>query len=319
MKPTLVCLDKQSIKDELIASKFVRRTNKADNEIYVINAHNSPHVMQEIGRLRELAFRSAGGGSGNDIDVDRFDFLPNPYEQIIVWNPDDEEIIGGYRFLHGRHAAFLQDGQPDMPIGHLFTFSELFIEKYLPITIELGRAFVQPKYQSTQMGVKSLYALDNLWDGIGALLADSGDAKYLIGKVTIFPKMAEAARYAIIYFLKLFFPDPDNLFSPIYNVHVPQHYVKEFDALFSSTSYRENFLHLNHYVKQCGENIPTLIRAYIELSSGMRTFGTCLDESFGHIFDTGMMITIENIYQAKRERYIDTYVQTLASNRLAPL
>jgi len=91
-------IDKKLIIKEL-SGKFLRKTHKANNEIYVVNAHNSPNVMKEIGRLREISFRNSGGGSGNSLDTDEFDVLPQPYGQLIVWNPDEKEIIGGYRFI----------------------------------------------------------------------------------------------------------------------------------------------------------------------------------------------------------------------------
>ncbi|HRS68023.1 MAG TPA: GNAT family N-acyltransferase [Paludibacteraceae bacterium] len=307
MKEIIAPVDKEMIKSELTIDRFLRSTNKANNEIYIVNAHNSPHTMREIGRLREIAFRTAGGGSGNEIDVDEFDSLDKPYEQLIVWNPDADEIIGGYRFFYGKNVVIKPNGQPQMAMEHIFDFSPDFIANYLPYTMELARAFVQPKYQTSEMGAKSLFALDNLWDGIGALLVLNEDIKYLIGKVTIYPQMHEEARWAIIYFMSQFFAPKQQHLYPKQPLQVPSHLKQEFDSYFAEPDYKDNFRLLNNYVKQRQEVIPPLIHAYIELSSTMQTFGTAQDADFGNIYDTGMMITVEDVYDTKKARYLDVF------------
>lgn len=310
MKDIIAPVAPSLIKEELTIERLLRKTNKANNEIYVVNAHNAPHTMCEIGRLRELSFRTAGGGSGEETDTDEFDYLDMPYEQLIVWNPEAEEIIGGYRFFYGKNAVIKSNGQPQIAMEHLFDFSPEFIANYLPYTMEMARAFVQPKYQSSQMGVKSLFALDNLWDGIGALIALIGDVKYLMGKVTIYPHMNEEARWAIIYFMAQFFGPKMALIYPKNPLQIPVNLKQEFDQYFTESDYKDNFRLLNSYVKQRKESIPPLIHAYIELSSSMQTYGTSQDFDFGNIYDTGMMITIDDIYEAKRARYVETFIQS---------
>ena len=97
IKPT----DRALLKSELTKEKKLRSTNKSNNEIYIVTAHDAPHVMQEIGRLREIAFRYYGGGTGFPVDIDEFDTMEDAYRQLIVWSPEDEQILGGYRFLCG--------------------------------------------------------------------------------------------------------------------------------------------------------------------------------------------------------------------------
>ena len=161
-------IEKSILKSELTPELQLRMTNKSNNEIYVITAHNAPNVMKEIGRLREIAFREAGGGTGKEMDIDEFDISDNCYKQLIVWNPEAEEIIGGYRYILGTDWEYDEKGQPILATSHMFHFSEKFIKEYAPYTIELGRSFVSLPYQSSRMGAKSLFALDNLWDGLGA-------------------------------------------------------------------------------------------------------------------------------------------------------
>lgn len=305
MIPIIKPIDKKLIISEL-AGKMLAKTHRAGNEIYIVNAHNSPNTMREIGRLREVSFRNGGGGSGKSLDTDEFDILPQPFEQLIVWNPDEKEIIGGYRFLHGSKFEF-QNGVPKVPMEHIFDFSEKFITDFLPYSIELGRAFIQPKYQSIRGGRKSIFALDNLWDGIGIMMSLFADTQYLIGKVTIYPQMNEQARYAIIFYLSKFFPDNENLFFPKNLDVIPKKYLQKFEKMFIKSDLKENFKILNAFVKKKKENIPSLIRAYIDLSASMRTFGTCIDDDFGHIHDTGIMITIDEIYDDKKKRYLESF------------
>jgi len=309
MQPLIKPVDKDLIINEL-EGKLLCKTQKANNEIYIVNAHNSPNVIREIGRLRELSFRCSGGGSGNSYDLDDFDFLEKPFEQLIVFNPLKQEVIGGYRFLHGKNASFNQKGEPVMPMGHIFNFSKQYITDYMPFSIELGRAFIQPKYQSIKMGLKSLYSLDNLWDGLGEMINTYDDVRYLVGKVTIYPQMQIEARYAIIFFLKHFFPDKNNLFVPIKEEIVPNNFCNFFKKkLFTEKTIKENFRILIKYLKERNETIPPLIKAYIELSTTMKSFGTCFDTDFGNIYDTGIMITIDDIYDDKKERYLSRYIQ----------
>lgn len=300
------------ILDEL-QGRLLSRTQKANNEIYVVNGHNAPNTLKEIGRLRELSFRNSGGGSGKAFDLDEYDFLDKPFEQLIVWNPDKNEIVGGYRFLHGQNAVLDNNGKPITPMSHIFECSQLFIDQYLPYTIELGRAFVQPQYQSYKGGLKSLYSLDNLWDGIGAMIGTSDDVRYMVGKITIYPQMQIEARYAIIFFLNHFFADKKQLFMPINEEIVPENFCDFFTKLFSASSVQDNFKILLAYLKERNEKIPALIKAYIELASTMKSFGTCFDNEFGNIYDTGIMIAIDDIYNKKKERYLSYYIKKQAA------
>ena len=169
MEEIIEPISKELLKAELTEEKRLRMTNKSHNQIYIITAQDSPNIMKEIGRLREIAFRAAGGGTGKPLDIDEYDIMENPYKQLIVWNPEAEEILGGYRYLLGTDVRYDEKGAPILDTAHMFNFSEKFLKEYLPTTIELGRSFVTVEYQSTRAGSKGLFALDNLWDGLGAL------------------------------------------------------------------------------------------------------------------------------------------------------
>ena len=205
METIIEAVPASEIIKELTEERFVRKTNFGHNEIYVINAHNAPNTMREIGRLRELAFRESGGGTGKSIDIDEFDTRENAYfEQLIVWDPIEKEILGGYRFIDCKKLPLKNNGQVDTPTSELFYYSEDFIKNYLPYTIELGRSFIQPKYQSTGNVRKSIFTLDNLWDGLGAILQSIPHAKYFFGKVTMYSQFDETLRDMILFFMKKF-------------------------------------------------------------------------------------------------------------------
>jgi hypothetical protein len=309
MKPIIPPIDKEILKKELTPDKFLRPTNKAHNEIYVVTAHNSPNVMREIGRLRELSFRSGGGGTGEEIDIDEYDYMEKPYYQLIVWDPTALEIIGGYRYLPGYDVDFEANGQPKFVMSHLFTFSQKFIKEYIPYTIELGRAFVQPDYQTSKMGMKSLFALDNLWDGLGALIHKVKGARYFIGKVTIYEDYPITARELIYEYMSRYLPDPNKMIVPINPIHVSRNSKLIAKKIFTGTDSSNDYKALQKAVRTEGETIPPLFNAYIGLSNTMRFFGSIFDPDFGSVYETGIMITMADLLETKRKRYIEPYIE----------
>lgn len=296
------------LKAELTKEKMLRSTNKSQNEIYIITAEDSPNVMKEIGRLREIAFRYYGGGTGLPVDIDEFDTMENAYRQLVVWSPEDEQILGGYRFLCGSDVQFDENGKPLLATSHLFNFSDQFIKDYLPYTVELGRSFVTLEYQSTRAGAKGLFVLDNLWDGLGALSVVDPSLKYYFGKVTMYNTYNTEARDMILYFLNLHFPDPDKLITPVYPLQTGVD-MEKMKALFPHESFKDNYKILNQEVRKFGINVPPLVSAYMSLSPKMRTFGTAINHEFGEVEETGILIAIDEILEDKKKRHIETYLE----------
>ena len=306
METIIQPIDTKLIESELTEDKFQRKTNNGNKEIYIITHHNSPNIMLEIGRLRELSFRDAGGGTGKSIDVDEFDSYEVPYQQLIVWSPEDKEIIGGYRFINGKDIRIDAEGQPYCATAELFHFSKNFNNEYLPYTIELGRSWVQPKYQPTYNIRKGIFSLDNLWDGLGAITLDYPEMKYFFGKITMYPRFNITARDMILFFLKKYFNDNENLVYP----HEPLNIITDIEELnntFNSGSYDEDYRILMKNVRRFNESIPPLVNAYMNLSSTMKTFGTAINHNFGKVEETGILITIDDIYDIKKHRHIATY------------
>lgn len=301
-------IDSEILRRELTPELQLRMTNKSHNEIYVFTAHNAPNVMREVGRLREIAFRTAGGGTGKSVDIDEFDLMPNGYRQLIVWNPETHEIIGGYRYLLGCDWQMDERGQPILATSHMFHFSEKFIRDYMPQTIELGRSFVSLDYQSTRRGAKSLFALDNLWDGLGALTVLEPNVKYFFGKVTMYPSYVRKGRDMILYFLKKHFDDKEHLIVPMKPLKIETN-ERELEALFCSDDFKTDYRTLNAEIRKLGFNIPPLINAYMSLSPTMRLFGTAINSGFGEVEETGILIAVDEILEEKRVRHIDSFIQ----------
>ncbi|MBQ8644925.1 MAG: GNAT family N-acetyltransferase, partial [Bacteroidales bacterium] len=299
MEPIIPPVDRKLIIKELTRDKFIRATRKGDNYLYEVTAHDSPNIMQEIGRLREISFRVGGGGTGKAVDIDEYDIDPHePYRQLIVWDPKDQEIIGGYRYINCGGLDISK-----MATKELFDFSEEFINEYMPFTIELGRSFVQPNYQSTNIRRKSLYALDNLWDGLGALVVKYSNIKYFFGKVTMYTSYNARARNLLLHFLKKYFRDQHSLVRPITPLEcdIDNPYFVE---LFKGLEFKEGYKVLQKEIKNNGEHIPPLINSYMNLSPSMKVFGTAINHGFGGVEETGILVNIPDIYPEKIEGYI---------------
>jgi hypothetical protein len=311
LQPIITPVPLTFVKAELTPDKRMRSTNKSRNELYIVTAANSPNVMREIGRLREIAFRAYGGGTGLSVDIDQFDTMPNAYRQLIVWSPDEERILGGYRFLCGADVRFAPDGQPCLATSHLYRFSQRFIDDYLPFTVELGRSFVTFDRQvtgSTPDARKGVFVLDNLWDGLGALSVIDPSLKYFFGKATMYPSYPRAARDLLIHFLYTHFPDPDALIFPHSPIPVDIDDPR-FAASFPYDNYKDNYRVLNGETRKYGINVPPLINAYMSLSPKMRVCGTTFNKTFGGVEETAILIPIDEILEEKKCRHIDSYLE----------
>lgn len=300
---TIQPVSKAILKKELNAEHFVRNTRKGGNEIYSLNHHGAPNVLKEIGRLREITFRASGGGTGKALDLDHFDTDENCYEQLIVWSPEDEEIIGGYRYIKCENAI---QNLPKITLSttHYFSFTAQFISDFLPYTIELGRSWVRPDYQPSVNPRKGLFALDNIWDGLGAIIKFNPEIKYFFGKVTMYPNYNSEARNFLLTFMNHFFPDQDALLS----AHIPldySHNEKTYTDKIKELDFKEAYKVLNTFVRERNEFIPPLINIYMNLSPSMKTFGTAVNKDFGNVEETAILVEIQDIYEDKKQRHLD--------------
>lgn len=315
MKQIIPPISREVLAKELTQDKFVRKTNNGGNELYIIDGNNSPNLMLEIGRLREEAFRHAGGGTGEETDIDHFDSGAGCYSQLIVWDPDAHQILGGYRFKICDHDTIDNNGEVQLSTAELFKFSPAFIRDYMPHVIELGRSFVQPLYQSTGKIRKGIYALDNLWDGLGAIIVKNPDKKFFFGKVTMYNSYNTDARNHLLFFLERYFADTEDLITPLYPMET--HMNREvLGHIFSGKDYEEDYKILRKSVRNLGEIIPPLINSYMDLSPTMKVFGTAINPHFGGVEETAIMVTINDIYKEKVERHIVSFDAKYWLNRL---
>lgn len=291
------------LKQELSKDRFLRYTRKGGNEIYAVNVHNAPNVIREIGRLREVTFRASGGGTGKELDLDSYDTSENCYDQLIVWSPEDEEIIGGYRYILCSKVLNGNDEKLALSTANYFQFEDEFVQRYLPNTIELGRSWVQPNFQPAVNPRKGLFALDNIWDGLGAVTLNHPEIQYFFGKVTMYPTYNTEARDFLLHFMHHYFPDKENLMSAHHQLQ--QSYDKDaFDAILEGLDFKEGFKKLNSFVRERGEFIPPLVNIYMNLSPTMKTFGTAVNPDFGSVEETAILVTLEDIYEDKKERHM---------------
>lgn len=298
-------VDKELLISELTQDKFVKYTNLGNNEIYIVTWQNAPNVVREIGRLREITFRDAGGGTGNACDLDEFDTDPEvTFKQLLVWDPVEKEIVGGYRFIRGSELKIKPDGQVDTPTTELFILSDTFVKDYLPWTIELGRSFVQPAYQPTIDVRRGMFALDNIWNGLGAIIIQNPDIKYFFGKITMYPHYNPRARDLILHFMNKYFNDHKNLVYPKEELQLETP-LEELESFFTAGNYDMDYKLLVQEVRRCNENIPPLVNIYMSLSSTMLCFGTSLNPGFGDVEETGILVTLDDIYDIKKERHIN--------------
>ncbi|MBP5400105.1 MAG: GNAT family N-acetyltransferase [Bacteroidales bacterium] len=297
-------VDRKILESELTQDRFLRKTNAADNDIFMIDAHNAPNVMLEIGRLREITFRAAGGGTGKSVDIDEFDTCDIPFKQLIVWNDKDKEIISSYRFILGRDVPLDENGYPHTPCSKLFRFSQTFIENQWQKSIELGRSFVQPKYQATNDSRLGLFSLDNMWDGLGTLVVDYPDQEYFFGKMTMYNSYNRVARNMILNFLEKRFKGDASLVTPFNPTQKSEKPLKE---MFTGGTLAEDFKILNQNILDIKTTIPPLIKAYMSLSSTMQYFGASANEEFGEVEEIAILLTIKDIYEKKINRHINTY------------
>lgn len=296
-------ISREALIQELQTVGKVRNTRKGENEIYLINNKNAPNTVQEIGRLREVTFRASGGGTGLTVDLDEYDTGDFAYEQLIVWSPEDQEIVGGYRFAFCSKAID-ELGKIHLSTAHYFDFTAHFVDEYLPYTIELGRSWVQPKFQPTINPRKGLFALDNIWDGLGVLVKEHPEIRYFFGKVTMYPNYDTQSRDYLLHFMHRFFPDREQLMVPKHPLQ--QNFDPTFiDAQLEGLDFKDAFRVLNGLIRDKGEFIPPLVNIYMNLSPTMKTFGTAVNPEFGGVEETGILVTIDDIFPEKKERHMD--------------
>ena len=312
MEEIIAPVDKELLKAELNEKRFLRDTNHAGNKLYIVDNQCAPNVLREIGRLREIAFRAGGGGTGKSADLDEFDLDGAfKYKQLVLWDPDAECIIGGYRYVLCDNVMYDRCGQPIMPSAHLFKFTRRYLKGAFLKTIELSRSFIRPEYQSSEQGMKSLYSLDNLFDGLGGLIVlYKGRMEYFFGKMTIYPSFPEEGLQMLLYFLRKHFGTWENdLMHRLDRMVIPKQPVKikltrKFDNILTEKDFREDYKILKREIQKMGVNIPPLVNTYMNLSPTMKSFGAGINDEFGNVIEAGILIKFDELHPEKTRRHL---------------
>lgn len=310
MEEIIAPVSKDLLLAELTPDKILRKTNRGGNEIYVVNWQNAPNTVREIGRLREISFRQAGGSAGLAMDLDEFDTMDNPYQQLLVWDPDAQAIIGGYRYILGSEIGIGEDGQPRLATSHMFRFSPEFVTDYIPHTIELGRSFVTPEYQSSKAGAKALFALDNLWDGLAALMVHHPNQYFFFGKMTMYPSYDPIGRDLILHFLWKHFGGSESLVQPMEPV-LPQLDRRVARLILREEDFKKDYACLKEAIMSLGTSIPPLVNSYMQLSPTMKMLGTAVNHEFGEVEETAILVTFDEMYHEKKLRHVESYMREL--------
>ena len=302
MVPIIEPVATSRLKAELNERSFLCDTSHGGFQVYLVDGDFAPSVMQEIGRLRELAFRSNGGGTGKAVDLDRFDLDSSlGFKQIVLWDPSAEIIAGGYRILFGDRCRLAADGQPMMPSAHLFRFSGEFIRDYLPVTAELSRSFITSSFYKEAEAIRNVFALDGLFEGICHAVART-KMEYFFGKVTFYPTYPQEALWLISRFFAKH--SASNLVSP--HVDYPVKPVEGENEILASDDFKEDFRALKLEFRKRGYYLPPILNTYINLSNKFRFFGSSVNDEFGDVIEMGLLIAFEDI---QPERYRELLVK----------
>jgi len=284
--------NRQSIKHELRDSELLGETGDG-KKIYLFDFRKDSAVMHELGRLREIAFRCVGEGTGAKKDIDHFDQY---YRHIILWDDDELEIVGAYRLAE---ADKLQE-RPDQKLysSELFQYSQE-MQYYFGQGIELGRSFVQPKYWGKR-------SLDYLWYGIGAYLRKHPEIRYMFGPVSLSNNYPKAAKDLLVWFYSHYFPDKAHLARSLSPYTIDRDTDEHMHSLFSGDDYKADFSLLKEQLEFMGVSVPTLYKQYSELCTegGVRFLDFGVDPDFNYCIDGLVLVDIGFVKEKKYKRYI---------------
>ncbi|SFE83075.1 lysophospholipid acyltransferase family protein [Nitrosomonas sp. Nm166] len=291
----------QSIRKEMKASQLIGKTQDGKH-IYLFDYLPNSSVMREIGRLRELSFRQVQEGTGNALDIDSYDRY---YRHLILWDEDELEIIGSYRI--GEASRILKEyGETGLYTNSLFTFNKTFMP-YLEHAIELGRSFIQPRYQGKR-------SLDYLWYGIGAYLYQHPEVRYLFGPVSLSTSWPEPAQKVIASFYTTLFGNDRSIAKPRMPFNFDQ--IKDFVPFRHVTDeveYKKAFSIFKEKMDDLNVKVPVLYKQYVELCQpgGCEFFGFNVDPKFSNCIDGLILVHINTIKEKKYQRYIESHATAM--------
>ncbi|WP_371997864.1 MULTISPECIES: GNAT family N-acyltransferase [unclassified Shewanella] len=271
-----------------------------NKQIFLYQHHHCSPIMREIGRLREIAFRAVGEGSGNRRDNDQYDPY---YQHLVLWDKDALEIVGSYRFASAK-KVHEEQGPEKLYSQSLFKYSDEFAP-YFESGLELGRSFVQPKYWGKR-------SLDYLWLGIGAYLAKNPQFRYLFGPVSISDQLPEQAKEMMVHFYQQHFSMPNELAQSNSPYQFTDERLHQLNGLYQDNDYSSCFKVLKHTLANMGAAVPPLYKQYGELcqDDGVKFLDFGIDTDFGNCIDGLVLVDVHALKPKKRQRYIDYHSKT---------
>uniref|UniRef100_Q31E12 L-ornithine N(alpha)-acyltransferase n=1 Tax=Hydrogenovibrio crunogenus (strain DSM 25203 / XCL-2) TaxID=317025 RepID=Q31E12_HYDCU len=285
-------VNRKALKKDLKSAELLGET--ADGKkIFLFDYEPDSPVMHEIGRLRELTFRTVEEGTGHSFDLDKYDA---DYRHLVLWDDEDLEIVGAYRIGECRHIVEKQ-GIEGLYTSTLFNLTPEMGD-YLPNALEMGRSFVQPRYWGKR-------SLDYLWYGIGAYVARHPETKYLFGPVSLSDAYPTHSKDLIVSFFQTQMGSKQDL-AIGKRPFIPSDSVQEIAKEYFSGDYKTSYKRLNSLLAEDGVKVPTLFKQYAELCElgGCRFIDFSVDPDFNDCIDSLILVEIDKIKPKKRDRYL---------------
>lgn len=289
----LLLIKNMALADELQRAEYLGRATRWDADIYSVDGGSSPNLMMEICRVRQLSYGAVGvaldDGHGDAGDLD------GTYRQLIVWDRERGEIVGGYRYAVGREVVAER-----LSMSHYYHLSERFKNDYLPHAIELGRSFVSPAYQCGANRL-TMYALDALWEGI-ARVVNSTRAEYLCGRVTLYDELGVRARNLLVGYMQHSSMQTEVLMvaKQPFKAGISR---RRYSEIFVGETAEENYKILLLRMRAMRRRIPPIISSYLRLSPSLRLFDSYQNEDLGGVVESAIMLTIADFYEDVKRRY----------------
>ena len=291
----MVDANRRSIEKELQSATYLGSTKHCNCDIYTFDGAQFPNLMREVWRLRNLSFGQVGvvlddGAARCVADCD------GSCRQLIIWDGAAGQIVGGYRYALGSVVA-----PRSLSFWQYYSLSPRFVNDYFPSAVELGRSFVSPEYKCG--GERhAIYALDALWEGLGRVVVEA-DARYLFGRVTLYPSLGIRARNLIVGFMRYLFPQREALVSarvPL-RVGLSRYRCRK---LFVGETLTENYRILLSLVRRMHNVVPPIISSYMRLSPTMQTFDAYENRDLGDVAEVAIMLTVDDFYDNIKRRYL---------------
>ncbi|MBN1904772.1 MAG: lysophospholipid acyltransferase family protein [Deltaproteobacteria bacterium] len=288
----------EPVKSDILAGELLQLPDDQklistdDFSVYCAEYLQVPHVLREIGRLREITFRSTGEGTGNSIDLDRFD---QTYTHIILWNEKNQEIAGAYRL--GRTDEILaREGKKGLYTSTLFKYRNSFLNNYSP-ALEMGRTFIREEYQ------RSYSALLLLWKGIGQYVVNHMKYRYLFGAVSISKEYKSYSRKLMVSFLEMNHGIPH--LSRLIKPRTPFRIISSRPGINRALHWGDDIEEVSSWIsgiEKDDKGVPVLLRQYLKLGGRIISFN--VDERFSDVLDGLILVDLMESDEKLLSRYM---------------